>query len=338
MIGCGRFPRATHVPALRAYPLCRVTAACDPDPTALAAVGAAFELPEAARFASAAELIGSGLVDAVLVSSVSVLHDEHARLALEAGLHTLVDKPLALRTERAIALCERAERRGLLLMAGYNRRFEPGHRYLREQVRTGALGEVRLIATLQRGLALPQQAGGAPAWYRDPAQGGGMLYLRATHMADIVPWIAGAPVTRVSATVRWAADGSGRDRDTLATLELANGALVQVVTLEDDGDANIDEICVYGTAGSVRLSRVPHGGRPVWRPFRMRPDGGPIEDAPLPPAEEMTHNFLDAVRGVAECRAPASEAVAAVRVVEAIIEAGRSGIGVSPIEGGSGSA
>jgi predicted dehydrogenase len=268
-------------------------------------------------------------VDAVLVSSVSALHDEHARLALEAGLHTFVDKPLALRADRAADLCELAQRRGLILMAGYNRRFEPGHRYLRERVRSGALGEVRLVSTVQRGLALPQQLGGSPAWYTDPAQGGGMLYLRATHMADIVPWIVGAPVTRVSATFRWADDGSGRDRDALATLGLADGTLAHLVTLEDDGDANIDEICVYGTADSIRLSRVPHDGRAAWLPFRIRPDGGPIDGALLPLPEEMTHNFLDAVRGLAECRAPASEATTAVRVVEAILQAGRSGMPVS---------
>jgi len=71
-------------------------------------------------------------VDAVVISTPTVTHFELASAALRAGKHALVEKPIAGRVDEAEALCELAEQRGLVLMAGHVFLFNGAIRRVKE--------------------------------------------------------------------------------------------------------------------------------------------------------------------------------------------------------------
>jgi len=85
-----------------------------------------------------AELIGR--VDAVSVAAPTALHHSVAGAFIDAGVHVLVEKPLAATAAEAADLTERAARAGVVLQVGHIERFNPAYRALK-----GALGEPRIL-------------------------------------------------------------------------------------------------------------------------------------------------------------------------------------------------
>lgn len=124
IIGCGEVAQIIHLPALRELPdLFQVTALCDVSPAVLAAVGA--DQPQAARFTEPRDLIENGGVDAVLVSNPHVYHAEVALMAIRAGRHVLIEKPMCITLAEADALQEAEARSAVTVQVGYMRRYAP---------------------------------------------------------------------------------------------------------------------------------------------------------------------------------------------------------------------
>lgn len=82
-------------------------------------------------------------VDAVYIAAPHAAHAEYVRLALTADCHALCEKPLALNEHDAKDVFALAQRRGLVLMEALKTLYAPGFRRLLQQVRGGAIGEVR---------------------------------------------------------------------------------------------------------------------------------------------------------------------------------------------------
>ncbi len=101
-----------------------VVALADPNAEALAKAGDAIELPADRRFSELADAVAKVKADAVLSVTPPAVHPEHASLAFDAGLHLLVEKPLAEDLESARRMVEQAESAGKQLMVGQNRRWD----------------------------------------------------------------------------------------------------------------------------------------------------------------------------------------------------------------------
>jgi len=91
-------------------------------------------------------------VDAVVISTPTVTHHDLASAALAAGKHALVEKPIAASAEEAEALCELAERRGLVLMAGQVFLFNGAIRRVKEYLDQGQLGRLFYISMIRTNL------------------------------------------------------------------------------------------------------------------------------------------------------------------------------------------
>ena len=91
-------------------------------------------------------------VDAVVISTPTITHYELAKAALEAGKHALVEKPVAASAEEADALCDLAERRGLILMVGQVFLFNAAIRRVREYLAQGELGRLFYISMVRTNL------------------------------------------------------------------------------------------------------------------------------------------------------------------------------------------
>lgn len=90
-------------------------------------------------------LLTSGEIDAIYLATPNFRHREFAVPALEAGIHVLLEKPMAANEEDCLAIAEAAKRSGAKLMVAYRLHFEPGTVEMVSRVRAGDIGDPRLF-------------------------------------------------------------------------------------------------------------------------------------------------------------------------------------------------
>lgn len=140
VIGLGEVAQTVHLPVLTALPeLFDIRAGCDLSPLLRGQVGDRFAIPQ--RYATSAELVAAGDLDAVLVLNSDEYHAETVVDALEHGLHVLVEKPMCLSPREAESIIAARDRTNRTVMVGYMRRFAPA--FLEAKDLLSTLGEVR---------------------------------------------------------------------------------------------------------------------------------------------------------------------------------------------------
>jgi predicted dehydrogenase len=134
-------------------------------------------------------------LDAIVVSTPDDLHYPITMLALEAGLHVLCEKPLAMNANDAKEMLHAAESRGLVHMTMLEWRDVPEVRQMVEMVRRGDVGVVQTFTACSRMgfLRSPDYA-----WRIDAAHGNGVAGDLGSHMIDRARLMIGE-ITQVSA-------------------------------------------------------------------------------------------------------------------------------------------
>ena len=192
--------------------------------------------------------------DAVMVDAevnavvITTRHNSHARFVLQAlaqGKHVFVEKPLCLTLTELAAIDEayRAKREAgnvPLVMVGFNRRFAPQVRKMKELL-GGVPGPKSFVMTVNAG-AIP-----ANHWTQDPAVGGGRIVGEACHFIDLLRHLAGCSITSCSRNGMTAANG---DTVTLQ-LAFADGSIGTVHYLANGSKAFPKERLEVFCAGRV---------------------------------------------------------------------------------------
>ncbi|MGW3325331.1 Gfo/Idh/MocA family protein [Streptomyces virginiae] len=124
-IGLGDIAQKAYLPVLTTRPGIELHLQTR-NPDALERVGDTHHVPAARRHTDLDALLAQGL-DAAFVHAATVAHPEIVTRLLEAGVPTYVDKPLAYELSSSRQLVERAERLGVSLAVGFNRRFAPAY-------------------------------------------------------------------------------------------------------------------------------------------------------------------------------------------------------------------
>jgi len=144
-------------------------------------------------YASLDELLDAGVVDALVVCTPNALHAPQALAALEAGLHVLVEKPMALDADEGHAMVAAAERHCRLLVVAHCWRHDVEVRWVRERVAAGRVGDV--VRTVGYGVHAGWGPGG---WFtRRALAGGGALVDMGVHALDTARFLLGDPEPRV---------------------------------------------------------------------------------------------------------------------------------------------
>lgn len=208
LIGLGSMGRH-HARVIRATEGMDLVAVADPAGDKFGVAGDLELLPDVHA------LIDAGL-DAAMVAVPTVYHEEVALALAEAGVHTMVEKPIAHTTEAGRRVAEAFADKGLVGAVGYVERCNPALRALRERLDAGELGQVYQVLT--------RRQGPFPARISDV----GVVKDLATHDIDLTAWVADAPYANVSAQV---AHRSGRENEDMvvASGRLTNGVIVSHV-------------------------------------------------------------------------------------------------------------
>jgi myo-inositol 2-dehydrogenase / D-chiro-inositol 1-dehydrogenase len=229
VIGCGRIGRMHASMLARDIPGYQLAAVADAVPAAAEGVSAATGAP----VLTIEQLLAADDVDTVAICSSTDTHVDLVVAAAAAGKAIFCEKPVSLdlaQVDRALVAVEQA---GVPFMIGFNRRFDPGHKSVRDRVAEGGIGELHVLRITSRDPAPP------PPEY--VAVSGGIFLDMVIHDFDMANYVVRSPVTEVFARGAVRVDpriGDAGDVDTAVT----------VLTHEDGTLTTIDNSreAVYG--------------------------------------------------------------------------------------------
>ncbi|NJC28160.1 Gfo/Idh/MocA family protein [Neolewinella antarctica] len=155
------------------------------------------DLPNSVRcFNNLDEFLAADLVDAVYIATPNHLHREQTIACLDAGLHVLCEKPLALTPDAVSIMKGAAERNQRLLVTAYDQRHHPAHREMRNIIRAGKLGTITQ-ARIDYACWLPKEWSGDNWRINRKKAGGGAIIDLAPHGLDLLEWLLEDPIAEV---------------------------------------------------------------------------------------------------------------------------------------------
>lgn len=261
-------------------------------------------------------------VEAVIVCTPNLTHEDIGLAVLRAGRHLLMEKPLAMTADGADELGRTAEERGLVLAVGHSHRFSAQGRAVHEAVASGAVGVPRFVRIVMNGGWIWP---GWQAWVLDPAVSGGHSLHNGVHLTDLASWWIGERPDTVFATGQ-AVTSRALDISDYLVIELGfpggAAAVCEVSRAERPRRAAYLEFTVVGTDGVLRRTWDADGirawleeGLAMWAPDGAAGDVFVAEiDA-----------FAAAIRGEAPAVPAVADAVDAVRVAAAAEESLKTG-------------
>ncbi len=157
---------------------------------------------DAPIFSDYRELLAMEDLDAVIVTTPNDVHAEIAIAAVEAGKHTLCEKPMTTDLADAKAMVEAEKKADVRTMIGYTKRFFKGTRFLYDFLQREDLGRIYHVRAFyfQSWLCSPK----APVVWRLQKEktGTGVLGDLASHATDMAQHLAGDEISRVSALMQ----------------------------------------------------------------------------------------------------------------------------------------
>jgi predicted dehydrogenase len=168
-----------------------LVAVCDTNPQRVEA--ARVLAPRAAAFSDATDMLDSGLLDIVVISTPPNSHYQWAKEALLRGIHVVLEKPMALTAAQCDELLALASAADLLLVVYQNRRFDDDFVTMREIIRSGEIGDVYHYDSFVGGYSRP-----CDYWHSNAEVSGGAIFDWGSHLIDQMMNILPDEVAHVS--------------------------------------------------------------------------------------------------------------------------------------------
>jgi predicted dehydrogenase len=314
-----------HAGAAQKLPDVTLEAVVNHRPESMAAFATQFDIPR--QYPNVADLLKDGDVDAIIVCTPNYLHAPQSIAALEAGVHVLVEKPMAMNAAEAEAMLAASQKSGALLMVGHVWRFDPDVRWLREQVTAGRLGEI--IRT--KGYCVHVNGGPAGWFTQKRLSGGGATADMAIHAVDTVRFLLSGP-NPVSVYAHIGTYYNDFDVDDTGVLivnwDQGTTSYIEAGWWQPQVDGPQAATQLYGTAGFGRIFpsylEIPNADKSEME--RVESDLPPVEkrdkrDKFVP---QMSH-FLECIREGRQPNPGGVEGWVNMRVVDAAYESAETG-------------
>ena len=242
LLGAGRIGK-THARSIANMAGAHLAAVADPDEAAVASV----VQTTGTRAASVEALLSDPSIEGVIIATPTDLHADLIERAAESGKAIFCEKPIDLdlsRAERAVAAAARCR---VPVMIGFNRRFDPSFRRLRDEIDAGRIGTVELVQITSRDPAPP------PLAYIQ--RSGGLFRDMMIHDLDMARFLVGEPIVEVTATGSAVIDkaiADAGDVDTaVAVLRSLNGRLCVICNSRRAAYGYDQRIEVHGSEGML---------------------------------------------------------------------------------------
>lgn len=248
VIGVGRIGKIHIENLVHRFPDAEVVAISDVAAGELEAVAVRFGIER--TFTRHQELMDLPEVDAVVICSPTDRHYEMIVDAAARGKQIFCEKPIDLSLEKVQAAIEEVERRGIQMMVGFNRRFDPNFLKVRQTVAGGLIGQPQVLRITSR------DPGPPPEHYIRAS--GGMFLDMTIHDFDMARYLVASEVTEVYARAAVLVDPVFRkcgDWDTAAiTLTFENGAIAVIDNSRKAVYGYDQRVEMFGSDGMVSVS------------------------------------------------------------------------------------
>ena len=199
------------------------------------------------------EILASPEVDAVAICSSTDTHVDLMIAAAKAGKAIFCEKPVSLALDQVDRALREVDRAKVPLMIGFNRRFDPTHRAVRDAVASGKVGDVHLVRISSRDPAPP------PVPYI--AVSGGIFLDMTIHDFDMARYVTGSEIVSVLAKGRVRVDpaiGEANDLDTaVIVLEHESGAITTIDNSRRAVYGYDQRVEAFGSAGMAASDNAP---------------------------------------------------------------------------------
>jgi predicted dehydrogenase len=304
-------------PAMQRSELCEVTAIASRSQESARAAADELGIPKA--YGSYEELLADPEIDAIYNPLPNHLHVPWSVKAIEAGKHVLCEKPVGMDADEAAQLVEAAARHPQLkVMEAFMYRHHPQWQRARELVRAGAVGELRTIQTF------------FSYFNRDPTNvrniadigGGGMMDI-GCYTISSARFIFGAEPRRACGMVGYDQE-FGTDYIASAILDFADGSATFTCSTQM---SSYQRVNIFGSEGRVEIE-IPFNAPPD-RPTRIwHQRGDTVEEITFPVCDQYTLQGDLMARAILDdtpVPTPLGDALANMRVIDAVIASGKSG-------------
>ena len=313
-----------HAHLLHHMPEAELVAIIEPDSRNQAAVR---ELGLYPVFDSLETFLDQGpKADIISVCTPNGWHYTHASQALAGGLHTLVEKPLALTAEACFALVDQAQASGLCLFGVLQNRYSPPAQWLKTVIQENRLGQLFMVSVnclWNRGPQYYQQC----AWRGTASLDGGPLYTQFSHFIDILPWVFGELHVQDGQFYDFSHQYITDFEDSgIVSMSLSSGAPVNLTYSTAVYPQNMESsITVLGACGSLKI-----GGQYMDQLIHCRIEDyeAPTMPATNPPNQygpfqgsaanhyQVLSNVIKALDGHSYDVASGAEAAQSIRLIE----------------------
>ena len=243
VLGCGRIGRM-HALNLARHPRAELAYVYDVAGDAAAATA---EATGACQAGAIDEILAAAEVEAVLIASSTDTHLDLLVRAVEAGKAVLCEKPIDLDLAKVDACWERIKSRKPTIMVGFNRRFDPSLKALRERIRAGEVGPLEQVVITSR------DPGPPPVAYIKVS--GGMFRDMTIHDFDMARYLMGdiRAVHAIGANLVDPAIAEAGDIDAaMVTLVAKSGALCQISNSRRSAYGYDQRVEAFGPKGMLQ--------------------------------------------------------------------------------------
>mgnify|MGYP000968432649 CR=1 FL=1 len=290
--------------------------------------------PATGPYRDLASLLAAEKPDAVVIAAPNALHHQLALQAIEAKIAVLVEKPVCVTVEEALALAEAAEKNNVIALVGHHRRHSQSLARAKGIIQGGRLGVIAAVNGL--------------CWFRKPGsyfedagewrKQAGVIPINLIHLIDDLRYLCGE-IIAVQATAANAIRGFDVEDTAALTLRFANGALASVsisdaiaspwswelTAGENPVYPRTEEFCylIGGTEASLSLPRLELWQQADWhQPIHRDRFTPPVED---PLLRQMQHFVALLQNEEHEPRIGLREAARTLAVTLAVQQSARSG-------------
>jgi predicted dehydrogenase len=264
LIGTSWYDDILHLPAIKSHPRAEVVAICGRNRERAQELAQKYTIPQV--FTDYHEMIDANMLDALVIASPDDLHYPMTMYALEARLHVMCEKPVAMNAEQAKAMYEKAEAAGVKHMVMFTYQWMPHFQFVRDLIADGYIGQCYHASfSYMAGYGREPQY----AWRFDRKRANGILGDLGSHMIELARWYLGE-IAKVSGRVSTFVQRPGLDGQPLdaandaavLAVEFVSGAhgVIQVSAVAHVGEKDtVQQITLYGDKGTLDVT-VNFGG------------------------------------------------------------------------------
>jgi len=269
-------------------PAIEIVGLAEPDAQLLAQAGAKYGLDRSQLFSSLREMIAKAHPQAVLAYTNTLDHRRVVEICARHGIHVMMEKPLAVSFEDALAIQKAAEAGKIHVLVNYETSWYRSNHAAYDLVREGELGDVRKVV-VHDGHRGPKEIGVEPeflAWLTDPKlNGAGALFDFGCYGADLMTWVMnGERPQTVAATTQQIKPEIYQKVDDEATIILTYPKAQAIIQASWNWPFDRKDMEVYGQTGyaiTVKKDdiRVRRAGENQETQIAAKPIPAPYDDS-----------------------------------------------------------